>query len=384
MNVPIWTGTSVFIPGETPFGFYDYDADFQQDADKVAKWCASRLGYPIVEVELQAKSFYAAFEEAITVYGNEIYQYKIRENYLSMEGNVTSSTFNDALVTPSLGSIIRLAKNYGSEAGSGGTVTYKTGSLRLTTGIQDYDLESWASASGITSPIEIKRVFFEAPPAFTRYFDPYAGTGINMNNLLESFGFGAFSPGINFLLMPIYADVLKVQAIEFNDQIRKAAFSFDLVDNKLRLFPIPQNLVYDLNDKLWFHYIETDERDSVIQDTRSNLITNISKVPYVNPVYEQINAPGKQWIWQYTLAVAKEMLGYIRKKYSTIPIPGSEVQLNGDDLINAATKEKDALLEHLRQTLEEVSRKSQLERQKNEAEFTKDMLSNIPLPIYIF
>jgi hypothetical protein len=190
--------------------------------------------------------------------------------------------------------------------------------------------------------------------------------------------------------MPISFDVLKVQAIEFNDEIRKAAVSFDLINNKLRIFPIPNNIVKDVNDKLYFHYIETVERDSVSQLTdingnpRTDTVSNVSNVPYVNPVYSQINSVGRQWIYQYTLAVAKEMLGYIRKKYVTVPIPGAEVTLNGDDLINAAKEEKAALLEQLRLTLDETSRSKQLERQKNEAEFLRDQLTQIPLLIYIF
>lgn len=376
---PIWTGISTYTTGSTPFGFYDNDVSFINEADKVAKWCATRLGYPLVNVELQSGSFYTAFEEAITVYGNEIYQWKIRENYLSLEGNSTGSVLNNQLITPSLGSLIRIAKTYGTEAGSGGTVTYRTGSIDMIAGKQDYDLKAWASGSGITGSIEIKKVFHEAPPAIVRYFDPYAGTGTGVQSLMETFGFGGMSPGINFMLMPIFFDVMKIQAIEFNDQIRKSAFSFDLVDNQLRIFPIPS-----LDARLYFHYIHTDERDSVIQDPRINLITNISNVPYQNPSYGQINAIGKQWIYQYTLAIAKEMLGYVRKKYSAIPIPGAEVQLNGDQLINDAQREKDALLLQFRETLDQTSRKNQLEKQMLESQYLRDSVNQVPLMIYVF
>ncbi len=386
MTRPIWPGSSSFVSssGQTPFGFYDTDVIFNSEVDNVAKWCAIRLGYPIVNVELQSGSFYAAFEEAITTYGNEIYQYKIRENYLSLEGNSTGSTLNDQLIVPSLGSIIRIAKNYGSEAGTGGTVNYNTGFLPITASVQNYDMAQWARNVGITGSIEIKRIFYESPPAILRYFDPYAGTGTGMQSMLETFGFGQMSPGINFMLMPIYFDVQKVQAIEYNDEVRKAAYSFDLINNKLRLFPIPV-----LSGSLRFHYIITEERDSSIYNfpsgsSGSTYITNMSKVPYANPVYQQINSIGKQWIRQYTLAIAKEMLGYIRKKYQSIPIPGAEVVLNGDDLINAAITEKQALLEQLRLTLDEVSRKAQLERKFNEDQFVRDTLNSIPLTIYVF
>ena len=256
MNIPIYSGSVVFTTGSTPFGLYDTDTEFAQEAPLFANWCARRLGWPIVNVELQDINFFAAFEEAVTVYGNEIYQYKIRESYLMMEGNSTGSSFNNQVITPNLGTTIRIAETYASEAGVGGFVTYHTGSLTLTNGVQDYDLKAWASSSGISgSGIEVKRIFFESPPAIVRYFDPYAGTGTGMQSLLETFGFGQMSPGINFLLMPIYFDVQKIQAIELNDQIRKSAFSFDIVNNNLRIFPIPNNLYEGLNDKLFFHYI---------------------------------------------------------------------------------------------------------------------------------
>ena len=114
MNIPIWPGSSSFFPGETPFGFYDYDYQFQTDADKVTTFCARRLGYPIMEVELQDLNFYAAFEEAITTYGNELYAYQVRDNMLSLEGAPTSSNLNNALITPNMATIIRLSQQYAS------------------------------------------------------------------------------------------------------------------------------------------------------------------------------------------------------------------------------------------------------------------------------
>ena len=381
-NIAIWNGTSNFTTGSTPFGFYDSDAEFSASADDVAKWCATRLGYPVVEVELQSGSFYAAFEEAVTTYGNEVYQWKIRENYLNLEGASTGSNLSNKLVTPNMGNIIRISEMYASEAGTGGTVTIYTGSVDTISGVQDYDLQAAVSASGITGSIEIKRVFYEAPPAIVRYFDPYAGTGTGIQSLLETFGFGQFSPGINFLLMPIYFDVQKIQAIEFNDQIRKSAYTFDLVNNKLRIFPIPTSREYA--HKIFFHYILTDERNNPVVDNRGNIVTNVSNVPYQNPIYSQINSVGKQWIRQYTLALVKEILAYIRGKYSQIPIPGAEVTLNQSDLLADARSEKQALLEQLRAMLDVTSRKSQLEQQANEVDFLQKQLNSVPLPIYIF
>lgn len=205
-NIPIWSGSGGTISGSTPFGFYDSDIEFQAEGPKVANWVAQRLGYPIHNVELQDINIYAAFEEAITIYSNEVYQYKIRDNYLSMEGNVTGSvSWNNQLITPNMGAIIRIAEQYASEAGTGGDITFHTGSFQVIAGVQDYDLNDynvWASGSNITGSIEIKRLFYEQSPALVRYFDPYSGIGTQ--SLLGSFGFGNTSPGINFTLMPVY------------------------------------------------------------------------------------------------------------------------------------------------------------------------------------
>jgi hypothetical protein len=382
-NIAIYTGTSTFTTGSTPFGFYDADSTFRTDADKVVKWCAQRLGYPIENIELQDIQFYTAFEEAVTVYGNEVYQWKIRENYISMEGSSTGLALNNQVITPNLSTTIKVASTYGSEAGTGGTTTWYTASIPITAGNQNYNLNTWAAQSASLQPgdsIEVKTVFQQTPPAIVRYFDPYAGTGTGIQSLLETFNFGSYSPGINFMLMPLNFDMLKLQAIELNDQVRKSAYSFDLINNQLRLFPIP---VADTT--LLFHYIKKSERNqSFISGSATNLVTNVSNVPYNNPTYAQINSVGKMWIFQYTLALVKEMLAYVRGKYGTIPIPGSEVTLNQADLIADARSEKAALLEQLRGTLEDSSRTKQLEKRSMDEDYVQKTLNNIPMPLYIF
>jgi len=380
-NTPIWHGSSSFFPGDTPFGFYDNDLDFQCDADKVSVFCARRLGYPLADVELQDINFYTAFEEAVTTYGNEVFAYKASENYLSLEGSTTGSNLNYKLTQPNLGAEIRIAESYGVEAGVGGNVEWYSGSIDLVANQQLYDLNSWASSSGIESgDLEIKKVYYEAPPSIVRYFDPYAGTGTDVQGLLDAFGFGNYTPGINFLLMPINFDLSKIQAIEFNDTIRKSNYSFELINNKLRIFPIPNN-----SGTLWFKYILKSDRNraTVTGSLETGVVTDISTVPYVNPTYKYINSIGRQWIFEYTLALAKEMLGYIRGKYTTVPIPGAEVTLNHGDLISAATTEKTALIERLRGYLDETSRSKLLEKKANEAEFLQKDLNKIPYTIYI-
>jgi hypothetical protein len=383
ITIPYYDASVPLLPvsGNTPFGYYDNDPLFVSDAQKFVKFAAQRLGYPIMEVELQDINFYAALEDAVTVYGKELYEYKIRENFLSMEGNVTGSNLNNALIQPNFGNLIRLASDYGSEAGSGGNVTYHTGSISMSMNQQVYDLNDWASQSLNLQPgdgIEVKRVFYEAPPAIVRYFDPYAGTGTGLQSLMETFGFGQFSPGINFMLMPVYFDVLKIQAIEFNDQIRKSAYTFEIQNNVLRIFPVPT-----FDRPLFFNYIVKSERSTLTRDPRTNLITNISNVPFTVPVYSQINAVFRKWVYDYALALVKETLGNIRGVYQSIPVPGAETTLNGQMLIDQASTEKQNLIEQLRGTLDDTSRQKQLEKKANEAAMMRDTFINIPMPIYI-
>jgi len=383
VEIPYYDASVPLLPvsGNTPFGYYDNDPIFVSDAQKFVRFAARRLGYPIMEIELQDINFYAALEDAVTVYGKELYEYKIRENYLSIEGNTTGSTLNNTLIQPSFGNIIRIAKDYGSEVGSGGNVPYYTGSINMIANQQNYDLDAWASQSlnlAAGDRIEVKKIFYEAPPAIIRYFDPYAGTGTGLQSLMETFGFGQFSPGINFMLMPVYFDVLKIQAIEFNDQIRKSAYSFELVNNKLRILPIPT-----FDRPLFFTYIKVSERDSVIRNTNQNLVTNISNVPFLNPVYSQINAVFRKWIFDYAMSIVKETLGNIRATYQNIPIPGSETTLNGQTLIDQANNEKQTLIDQLRATLDDTSRQKQMEKRAMEAEQLKLTLNNFPMPIYI-
>ena len=382
-TITIWPGSSSFsdTTNPTPFGFYDLDSEFQTSADQVSTWCAQRLGYPIVDIELQAVNFYTAFEEAITTYAQYVYQYEIIENMGTLDGAPNDNDLNNQYIQPNLGNVIAIAEQYGTEAGSGGSITYKTGSIDIVSGQQKYSLDTlYANVSESGNNLEIKKIYHYAPAAITRYFDPYAGTGTGIQSLMETFGFGNFSPGVNFMLMPTYYDVLKVQAIEFNDQIRKSAYSFELLNNdQLRIFPVPKR-----NETLYFDYIVKSDRNNPVRNTSTNLITDVSNVPYTNISYETINAPGRNWIFRYTLALSKEMLSSIRGKYSTVPIPGAEVTTNAGELRSEAAAEKTSLIDELKLMLEESSRAKYTERDAQIAQNTQDTLTKAPYPIYIY
>ena len=513
------------VKGNTPYEYYTNDPEFVRDAQSTCRFVAQRLGagLGLAQFNISDITVYAAFEEAVTTYGNLVYQYKIRDNYINMEGSKTlpfsnntttyvnsidigsevtwsaantaswamidyapaysqsiadgeiyvisssikdyiapdtrhiksftlapqyvdhvygvtldlsqyvynqfnkiggpivsgsitsgsnwiyffttspqiasgSATFgtgsiptvyiqnnldpalNDRLISNNLTTTLRIVEDYGAEAGVGNGYDILKGKLLMTASVQDYDLNAWAAQSASLEPgdsIEIRRVFFEQEPAIARYFDPYAGTGTGIQSLLETFGFGQFSPGINFLLMPVFFDVMKVQAIEFNDQIRKAAYSFDLVNNQLRIFPIP-----DRDHNLFFEYVKKSEKNNVVTDNRENVITDVMNVPYRNPIYMNINTVGRMWIAKYCLALCREVEAHTRIQYSSMVIQGVG-PLNGAELIQDARAEKEALITELKEMLNEVSRKSQLERKQIETNFLRDNLTQIPLPIYI-
>jgi hypothetical protein len=396
-NIPIWPGSSSFAAvsasyyntpstGSSPtaFGFYDSDVDFKTDANKVANFCARRLGYPIENVELQDLNFWTAFEEAVTVYGNELYAYRLRDNYLNLEGSQTSSNLNQAIITPSMANVIRISEQYGTEAGVGGNVNWYSGSVVLTGSIQDYDLDVWAAANGISgSNLEIKRVFYQGVPASADY---YYGGGIGLGAGWGSFfgglgGVAGYGYGTNFFVTPLSYNVAAIQEIELADDILMSAFSFQLINNKLRIFPVPTDA--DAGVHFWFQYLLKDERlaDSITQSP--NQVSNVSNANYNNPIYEQINSIGRAWIFEYTLAIVKEMLGYVRNKYSQIPIPGAEVTLNGDTLTTSAATDKAALIEKLRQYFDETSRQALLERRKNESDHAQSELNKSPMTIFI-
>jgi hypothetical protein len=387
-NIPIWPGSSSFasVTNPTPFAFYDNDTSFITDADNISDWCAKRLGYPLVDIELQDVNFYTCFEEAINEYGAQLYNFQIINNFHTLEGTTTGSTFNNQLISPNLGGTVNISDQYGNETyGGGGDYKKETGSLEVTAGIQKYDLLTTPSSSleAITTAgsesVYIKRIYHYQPAAINRYFDPYAGTGTGIQSLMQSFGFGNFSPGVNFMLMPMFFDALKIQAIELNDQIRKSAYHFEIVNNRyLKLFPIPKT-----DSILHFEYQLKSVANAPVKDTSTNLITDISNVPYTNPTYLYINEPGKQWIRRYCLALAKEMLGSVRGKYQSVPIPGDTTTLDFSRLLSEAKDEKDKLTTELKELLESTTRLKQLERQNQEAQQTQETFYKVPYPIYV-
>lgn len=382
-------GSGSAVPGNTAYGFYDSDPVFVRDCYSSMIWAARRLGYPVVDIELMDVDFYAAFEESVNEYGSIINQWNIVNNLTNFIGTSISSSFihpqsgltGMAVAGAPIPYIVELADAYGSEAGVGGKVDLKKGKIHVNANQQTYDLQAlWGNVSESFNRIEVRRVFHDRPPAFARIYDPFSMTGMSYSNILNEMGMGAYSPAVQFLMTPIFEDLLRGQAIEFNDMVRKSAYSFELMNNKIKLFPIP-TVGFDM----YFDYVVKEEKNAsvVASGNPYERISDYSNIPYNNPTYSFLNDAGKQWIRKYFLACCKETLGIIRQKYQSIPIPGGEVTLDGAELRSEAKEEKNKLVDDLNAMLEKTSKTVQAEAKAIEAEKLQEVLKRIPTCIYI-
>ena len=379
---------SAFVVGQTPYGTYDNDSTFQTDIVSVTKWCAKRLGFPVLQLEIPSGSIYACFEEAVNEYSQHINNYNIKnwmwEQYGEknrISGSLSTGSSNP--VTPSLGPSVTLSDKYGQIVGLNENYDLKKGHITISASNQDYDLQGlWADVSESGKRIEVHRVFNQAPSSITRFYDPYAGS-FDQRQLLDSFGFGNVSPAISFVLKPISYDLARANAIETSDLVRKSAYSFEIHNNKLRIFPKP--VTNDTGEKIYFeYYVKDDIRNTNNENADiQGGVSDPSNVPYKFITYNSINQPGRQWIRKYTYAVAKELLGIIRSKYSSMPIPDGEVTLDGEALKTEGREEKTQLLEELREFLESVSLTEKLKAEAEEANAQQEVLAKAPLPIFI-
>jgi len=393
-----WPGSgSLVTSGSVPFGYYlkescsAGESTFENDCSSSAMWAAKRLGYPIVDIELIDVNFYACFEESVLEYNRVVNEFNIVNNMADLTG-IPQSQFPNltglGVKSTGLPFVVQLSKQYGSEALVNGETPLKRNFIYVSSSMagseQLYDLNKLIGdqIEHLTgSRIEIRRVFHHRPPAIARVYDPFSMTGMSYGNILSEMGFGAYSPATQFLMTPLFEDLLRVQAIDLNDMIRKSNYSFEIVgNNKLRIFPIPTH-----NFKLWVdYYLEKDKNiTNFYSGSRYEYVSDPSDIPYEYCKYCKINQPGKQWIKKYFLALCKETLGSILQKYSTVPIPGGEVTLDGAELRAEAKDETSTLIEKLRDMLEKSLRVNQLENKDKESDAMNKMLSRVPLHIYI-
>jgi hypothetical protein len=432
-----WDGKTSSPIGKTPFGFFDNDVEFVSFAPKAAAWAATRLGFPIVDVEMIDVQFYACYEEAVTEYSAQINQFSIKQNMYSLRGTSTSVNLTTSVLqTQPLPFYLKLSEAYGAEVGAGGNVDWRRAGLEVKRGVQTYDLQGMFNyyyedphtGEKKLEKIEVKRVFHEPPPSINKIYDPMSNSGMSASNMLSEFGWSGMSPkGTQFLLRPINEDLLRLQAIEFNEQIRRSAYSFELINNKLTIFPIPTK-----DYTLYFDYVFKRERDIaavqgyvdadefnvmpktqtevteetteqvVVDNTQTGLndgtpksydsglsysssdaITDVSNAPYQFHSFSTINDVGKRWIMKYYLALCKELLGSVRSKYQSLPIPGGETSLDGDALRSEAATEKEQLITELREDLEVTSRSTTSESLNQISDNLQENLRKVPNFLYI-
>jgi len=281
---------------------------------------------------------------------------------------------------PRLGMAFALAEQYGEAVGIGGSTEMYSGSITLSSSRQVYDLENDSSLEKTGDRLEIQRVFNYGPAAITRFYDPFAGS-FDQRNMLDNFGMGNVSPAVSFIMRPLHQDISRAGAIETNDRIRKSAYSFELINNKLRIFPLPSS--GSSGDKVWFNYYIRSDRTSNTRSYTNNKVTDPSNIPYQFITYSEINAAGRQWIRKMSLALSKELLGIIRSKYSSMPLPNGEVNLDGEGLKAEGREEKANLLEELKEFLESVSLSERARQEQEQADAQQSVLSKAPLGIYI-
>ncbi len=361
--------------GSTPFGLYDDNDDFSTDAKSTALWVAGKLGSSTVQVEMTWEDVYSCFEEAISEYSTMVNNSNMKDWMLTYYGTPTGSDRNYTQKFPQ--NRFNFMKSHGesvaSEVGAGGNVEWKTGSIELQEGQQDYDLqELYGNVSESGKRLDIKEIWhYQESSAVGRGYNRFGQEFIN-----NEFGGMGGVPAANrsmYYLFPVYQDISRAQSIELSDKVRRSAYSYEVIDNKLKIYPVPQE-----DKNLWFRYVVDD--DPIDEDNNeTNGVSDVSNVPYEFMDYDTINSSGKQWIRKYTLALSKELLGNIRRKYDTVPIPNNEVNLDGSDLISDARDEKQNLKEELQTLLDETSNEKLIERQANIEEKNKDRMSQFPI-----
>jgi hypothetical protein len=389
-NPTIYDGSPGPISGSTPFGFYDNDIDYQNDGPKVANYCARKLGYPVLDVELNDLNIYACFEEAVSVYAEELYQLKIKDNYLSLEGQPTSSLLNTTVISPNLTNLVNIAETYGQVAGVGGFVSWKSGSLELTASVQNYNLYDWAvntQGMATTDRLMVQRVMYQAPPALYQYgygsYYPQLGGVGAWPGSWGGGGFGGMGGTNAATYYPVFWTIQRIQEAEMQNTVNLPAWTFELIGTNIRVFPIPQGA----GGRISIQYAFQSDLMSLTENSpygdNQGLVANASMAPYGLITYSDLNQPAKQWTKEYTAALTSELLGLVRGKYTVVNIPGAETTLNFADLIARGQAMQKELREKLRLDLEDMSRQKQLERKESENNSLESTLTNIPLMVYV-
>ena len=374
----------------TPFGLYDDDTVFATDADKMVVFVKRKLGDDVLSVELTKKQIWGNFEETLFEYSSIINQYQAKSQLVDFLGFATGSIMSgseEKFPRANLEYLTRFAEPYAMEAGIGGSYNTLTGSIEMKNLQQDYDIYSELKdgsgnvifdqqATGKKSKLKIVEVFHYNPNSAYRFFD----TTSAINYLNNEFSFESFTPETMFYVLPVFEDILRAGQLDLSNRVRRSNYSYEVVGTNIRVYPMPTGVPVTPK-KLWLRVrYFADPLDPAYQDDSIQGVSNLGNIPFGNLIYTRINSIGMQWIRQYCLALSKEQLGLIRSKFQSIPVPGSDLSLNGTDLVSQGREDQNGLKDKLKEMLESLTYEKLIEIQSARSEQINKQLSYIPVP----
>jgi hypothetical protein len=387
---------------QLPFNIAEYKTDqyFLSGAAEQVAYVYKMLGGDVLDIELTNQNVYSAYQAACMEYSYLVNIHQAKNSLPSMLG-ATTGTFDHLghLLSGPTGSSVALkfprfqaqlprnvAKGFGASVGVGGDVPVYSASINLTSSVQDYDLQAAAdialSSSGhpelMGKRAVVTRVYYITPRAMWRFFAYYGGINV-IGNMTT---YGMYTDDSTFEVVPTWQN--KLQAMMYEDSIytRTSHHSYEIVDNKLRLYPVPA--ATDVSKMYFRFYIVPDAWQAGSTNDGIGGVNNLNTLPFENIPYTNINSIGKQWIRRYALALSKEMLSQIRGKFGgAIPSPGVTLTLNSSALASEADKEKTALREELVKVLDELTYAKITETQAGIAKNAAETMKYAPLPIFV-
>jgi len=365
------------ISGNTAFHYYDNEIGFVSDCINMYTYIKAKLGGNPgnLGVELVDRDIIISFEESVLEYSGMVNSYQAKSIITSILGMPqTLQGLESKLPRITLDFQKKMAEPYAPEVGVGGKYTLHSGSIDLLRGVQRYDLNVLHSGNVPTGQeMQIERVFHFNPVSAYRFFD----TTSAINYLNNQFRFESFTPETIFYLLPIWEDVLRAQSLQMSARVRRSNYSYMLNNNVLTIYPMPTS-----TRKLYFTYYLMPQNTAAVIAGLPDAVTNSANAPFGNISYEKINSIGRQWIRRFCLALCKELLGLIRGKVQSIPIPNAEIMLNHDILISTGREDQDKLREELKLYLDEMTYDKISLREAEKAEALQRELSKVPLLIY--
>ena len=376
----------------TPYGFFDSDTEFQQEADGFVTFTKRKLGDDILSVELTRKEIWSCLEEACCEYARHIHELKIRSELANVLGMPTGSgtSLTNAYPRQTLEFLMRQAEPYASYAAVGGAYDATLGYFDIVGGQQDYNiytsLKSAASGTVIfdnmttKSSIRIIEVFHTEPLAAQHFLL----NASNMTNFLATnFNYESYVNSTIFYVLPVFEDVLRRSMLEMAFRVRRSNYSYEVIGGNLRIYPIP---VTDMQMGKLFVKVQAGAQNPLDPTSLRGMdqtiygVSGPQNVPLGNIPFSSITQPGRQWIRQYAFALCRELLGINRSKFQSIPIPNADLQLNGESLMTQGREDKEKLVTQLKEFLDNLTNAKLMEQQANLAENMMKQLKYVPMP----